>query len=414
MGRNSTVRMNPVGLRRLLSGAVLAFFAGGALGCGDGDNNPAGPGPEPPPDVGIAPSAGCTDGVLEHGGLYRICFPATWNGDLVLFAHGYIAPQNDLAIPEESIGGQPASSVITGMGYAYATTSFRANGLVADVAVDDMLELMDTVEQRYRPDPARAIVVGFSEGGLVATLEAERHADRFNGALAGCGPIGDFREQLDYIADFRVVFDYFYPGLIPGDALQVPESVRQHWNDIYTPAIVVAFAARPEAARQLFAVTGAPTAGSDIRSLAETAIGLLWYNAFGTADAQARLGGQPFDNSAQVYAGSDDDAALNAGIARYTADPAALSSIARFTTSGTPQAPLINLHTTGDPIVPFSQAGLYADKVRQAGNGNFTQVNVTRAGHCNFQASELLNAFNDLWQQIDNQPPTPLTLTVLP
>jgi len=148
--------------------------------------------------------------------------------------------------------------------------------------------------------------------------------------------------------------------------------------------------------------------------LAETAIGLLWYNAFGTADAQARLGGQPFDNSARVYAGSDDDAALNAGIARYTADPAALSSIARFTTSGTPQAPLINLHTTGDPIVPFSQAGLYADKVRQAGNGNFTQVNVTRAGHCNFQASELLNAFNDLWQQIDNQPPTPLTLTVLP
>ena len=94
--------------------------------------------------------------------------------------------------------------------------------------MDDMLELMDTVEQRYRPDPARAVVVGFSEGGLVATLEAERHADRFNGALAGCGPIGDFRAQLDYFADFRVVFDYFYPGLIPGDALQVPESVREH------------------------------------------------------------------------------------------------------------------------------------------------------------------------------------------
>lgn len=102
MGRNS--KMNPDGLRRLLSGAVLAFLPGVALGCGDGDNNPAGPGPEPPPDVGIAPSAGCTDGVLEHGGLYRICFPATWNGNLVLFAHGYVAPQNDLAIPEESIG----------------------------------------------------------------------------------------------------------------------------------------------------------------------------------------------------------------------------------------------------------------------------------------------------------------------
>jgi len=402
-------------IRRLRSGAILVLSAGIALGCGDGDNNPAGPGPEPPPDVGITPSAGCTDGLLEHGGLYRICFPATWNGDLVLFAHGYVAPQNDLAIPEESIGGQPASSVITGMGYAYGTTSYRANGLVADVAVDDILELMDTVQHRYRPDPARAVVVGFSEGALVAVLAAERHADRFNGALAGCGPIGDFRAQLDYIADFRVVFDYFYPSLIPGDALQVPESVRAHWNDIYTPAIVVALAARPEAARQLFAVTGAPTAGSDVQSLAETAIGLLWYNTFGTADAQARLGGQPFDNSARLYAGSDDDAALNAGVARYTADPAALSSIARFTTSGAPQAPLINLHTTGDPIVPFSQASLYEDKVHQAGNGNFTQVDVVRAGHCNFQASELLDAFNDLWQQIADQPPNiPLALWALP
>ena len=398
--------------RRACSGAVLALFVGAALACGDGGNNPAGPGPEPPPDAGVTPSAGCTDGVLEHGALYRVCFPATWNGDLVLFAHGYVAPQQDLAIPEESVGGQPASSVITGMGYAYATTSFRANGLVADVAVDDMLELMDAVEQRYRPDPARSVVVGFSEGGLVATLAVERHADRFAGALGGCGPIGDFRAQLDYIAGFRVVFDYFYPGVIPGDALQVPESVREQWTNIYTPAIVLALAARPEAARQLFAVTGAPTAGSDIRSMAETAIGLLWYNVFGTADAQARLGGQPFDNSARVYTGSDDDAALNAGVVRYQADPQALASLERFSTSGTPQAPLVNLHTTGDPIVPFSQTALYEEKVREAGNGNFTRIDVTRAGHCNFQSTELLSAFHELWQRIEDQPPNvPLTLT---
>ena len=389
--------------------AVLTLVAGLALGCGGGDNNPAGPGPEPPVDAGVTPTAGCTDGVLEHGGLYRICFPATWNGDLVLFAHGYVAPQSPLTIPEESVGGQPASSVITGLGYAYATTSFRANGLVADIAVDDMLELMDTVEQRYRPDPARAVVVGFSEGGLVATLAAEHHADRVDGALAGCGPIGDFRAQLDYIADFRVVFDYFFPDLISGDALEVPESVREHWNDIYTPAIVVALAARPDAARQLFAVTGAPTAGSDIRSLAETAIGLLWYNVFGTADVQTRLGGQPFDNSARVYTGSDDDAALNAGVARYQADAAALAALERFTTSGSLPVPLINLHTTGDPIVPFGQADLYQSKVQQAGAEElFTQIDVDRPGHCNFQSSELLGAFGSLWQEVDAR--TPATL----
>jgi pimeloyl-ACP methyl ester carboxylesterase len=240
-------------------------------------------------------------------------------------------------------------------------------------------------------------VVGFSEGGLVATLAMERHPDRFDGALTGCGPIGSFRAQLDYFDDFRVVFDYFFPGLIPGSALDIPQSVRDLWETVYIPAIVVAFGARPEAARELFAVTGAPTAGSDIRSLVETASGLLWYNVFGTADAQARLGGQPFDNSARVYSGSSDDAALNARVQRFTADAAALAGLERFETSGVLQGPVVNLHTSGDPVVPFGQAALYAGKVQAAGTSSlFTQVDVDRYGHCTFQPAELLSAFSTL------------------
>jgi pimeloyl-ACP methyl ester carboxylesterase len=392
-------------LRRLGSGAVLALVSGAGFACGDDNKDLSGPEPPvPPPDVGQAPTPGCTDGGLQHGALYRVCFPGAWNGNLVLYAHGYVAPQRELAIPEEIVGGQPASSLITGLGYAYATTSYRANGLVAPDAVDDLLELMDTVEHRYRPDPARTVIVGFSEGGLVATLGVERHADRFDGALAGCGPIGDFRAQLDYIDDFRVVFDYFFPELIPGNALDIPESVRERWDQLYVPAIVVALAARPDAARQLVRVTGAPVAGDDLRSLAETTIGLLWYNVFGTDDAQARLGGQPFDNSTRVYSGSSADAALNAGVERFTADPA-LPALERFGTSGTLSVPLINLHTTGDPIVPFSQAALYGQKVGQAGaSAWFTQIDVARHGHCTFEAAELLSAFASLWDRVNARP----------
>jgi pimeloyl-ACP methyl ester carboxylesterase len=339
--------------------------------------------------------------VLEHGALYRICFPANWNGDLVLYAHGYVAPQRELGIPEDVVGGRPASSLVTGLGYAYATTSYRANGLVAPDAVADLLELVDTVEFRYRPDPARTIVVGFSEGALVATLAAERHPDRFDGALAGCGPIGDFQAQLDYIADFRVVFDYFFPGLIPGNALDIPESVQERWDQLYVPAIVLALAAGPHAARDLLRVTRAPAAGDDLRSIAETTIGLLWYNVFGTADAQARLGGQPYDNTARVYAGSSDDSALNAGVDRFAAEPAAVAAIGRFNTTGNLTVPLVNLHTTGDPIVPFSQASLYTAKVARTNQSSrFTQIDIERHGHCSFEAGELLNAFAELWDQI--------------
>ncbi len=393
-------------LRRLGTGAVLALVLGASLACSDNNNDLSGPEPpEPPPDAGEAPTAGCADGVLEHGGLYRICFPATWNGNLVLYAHGYVAPQRELALPDEVVGGQSVSSMVTGLGYAYATTSYRANGLVAPEAVEDLVELVDTVEHRYRPDPARTVIVGFSEGGLVATLGVERRADRFHGALAGCGPIGDFRSQLDHIGDFRVVFDYFFPDLIPGNALDVPESVRERWDGFYVPAIVLALAAQPHAAQQLLRVTGAPTAGNDVRSVAETTIGLLWYNVFGTDDAEARLGGQPFDNTSRVYTGSADDTALNAGVERFTADPAALTGIERFSTSGNLSVPLVNLHTTGDPIVPFPQAGLYAEKVSQAGaSALFRQVDVTRHGHCTFEEAELLSAFGSLWDQVNVRP----------
>jgi pimeloyl-ACP methyl ester carboxylesterase len=396
-------------LRRLGLGAVLALMA---AACGDSEEDVSGPEPpESPPDVGVEPSAGCTDGTLEHGALYRICFPAAWNGDLVLYAHGYVAPQRELAIPEDVIGGRSASSLITDLGYAYATTSYRANGLIAADAVADLLELQDTIESRYRPDPARSVIVGFSEGGLVATLAIERHFDRFDGALAGCGPVGDFRAQLDYIGEFRVVFDYFFPEVLPGNALEIPQSVQEQWDQLYVPAIVLALAARPEAARDLLQVTGAPAAGDDLQSIAETTVGVLWYNVFGTADAQARLGGQPFDNTARVYSGSSDDTALNAGVERFAADPEALAAIGRFSTTGNLMIPLVNLHTTGDPIVPFSQASLYAAKVGQSGqSARFTPVDVERHGHCTFQATELMNAFATLWQKVGQPSTAAMTL----
>jgi pimeloyl-ACP methyl ester carboxylesterase len=394
-------------LRRLGSGAVLAgtAFWTGACGGNDDLSAPEPPPVEPPADQGQAPEPGCNDGVLQHGALYQICFPATWNGDLVLYAHGYIAPQQALTLPDDQIGGRPASGIVTELGYAYATTSYRANGLVAADAVDDLIELVDTIEQRYRPDPVRTAIIGFSEGGLVATLAVERHPDRFDGALAGCGPIGDFGAQLDYIGDFRVVFDYLFPDVLPGTAVEIPDYLRDRWDELYVPGIIVALATNPEAARELVAITKAPVAGNDLRSMAETTIGVLWYNVFGTADAQQRLGGQPFDNSSRVYAGSSNDEALNIGVARFRADPAALVALERFETSGNLDVPVVTLHTTGDPIVPFGQLSLYTAKVSAAGKSALLKdIPVERHGHCTFQPFEVLGAFTTLWDRIPDHP----------
>jgi alpha-beta hydrolase superfamily lysophospholipase len=102
-----------------------------------------------------------------------------------------------------------------------------------------------------------------------------------------------------------------------------------------------------------------------------------------------------------VYTGSDDDAALNAGVERFTSNPAAAAGLARFATSGKLSVPLVNLHTTGDPIVPVRQSQLYADKVKQAGStSEFTYVEIERFGHCTFDKEELLSAFSQLWEKI--------------
>lgn len=368
--------------------AALALLLPLALACGGGDS-------QAPVDEGQPVTPGCQDATLAAtGALYRICFPQSWNGELVLYAHGYVTAAEPLALPDDRVGGQPVSEVVNGLGYAYATTSYRANGLVADLAADDVAQLVQEVRRRFRPDPVRSYVVGVSDGGLVAALAAERHADLLQGGVAACGPVGDFRAEVDYFGDFRTIFDYFFPGVIPGGVVDVPDSVRSQWSSTYAPAVTSALQANPSATLQLLAVTGAPTDPADPQSTGATALDILWYDIFALPDARARLGGQPYDNVGRAYQGSLDDAALNAGVERVAADAAARAGLDQFETSGALTVPLATLQTTGDPIVPAVQAELYADKVTAHGATSLLDARtVSRYGHCTFQANELLNAF---------------------
>ena len=369
----------------ILSCCVLAA-------CGGSDDGPSGP-----VDEGEPPVAGCSDRSLESGALYRVCFPATWNGDLVVYAHGYVRPDEPLSLPDDVIGGVAVSTAVNALGYAFATTSYRANGLVADVAVQDLVELDEAVRARVRPDPSRTFIVGVSEGGLVATLTLEREPDAYAGALAACGPIGDFAFQIDYFADVRAVFDYYFPGVLPGSPVTSPAELQENWESVYVPAVLSALVGDPLATGRLLSVTDAPVDAGDPETIGETVIGLLWYSVFSTNDAQDRLGGQPNDNTTRVYSGSGDDVALNAGIARYTADPAARAALARFETSGQLTRPMVTLHTTGDPIVPVVHQALYAAKVAGAGaEALLDERTVARYGHCTFEQAELVSAFTAL------------------
>jgi pimeloyl-ACP methyl ester carboxylesterase len=346
-------------------------------------------------------AAPCQDGVLPGGALSRICVPAPgWNGELVVWAHGYVAVDEPIGFYHLTLpDGTSLPDLVLGLGLAFATTSYRANGLVILDAVDDVRELVAAFPAAAGRAASRVYLAGASEGGLVTVLALERHPELFTAGLAGCGPIGSFAGQIDYVGDFRVLFDYFFPGVLPGDPFDVPASVMDDWDAVHVPAITAAIAAAPDAARQLVAVARAATAGGDPASLAETAVNVLWYNAFGANDVRARLGGNPYGNRGRLYLGSRNDLRLNLRVRRVTADAAARSALAGYETSGRLTRPLVTLHTGGDEVIPFWHEQRYYAKAQPSGAGHFLGLPVDRFGHCAFEATDVLRAFALLrWQ----------------
>ena len=370
---------------------------------------------------GAVSTSSCVDGEQESGAKYRICTPTpptvTWNGDLVVYAHGYVAYNRPVEIPEDqmSLPGSERSvdQMVTDMGYAFATTSYYTNGLAVLPAIGDLLDLVHVFTTTQGVTPTHVYLVGVSEGGLITTLSVEQHPEVYDGGLAMCGPYGDFHHQINHFGDFRVVFDYFFPDLMPGQPLSIPLELQEQWDHVFTTTIRPAVTDPANAARvdQLLEVTDVspyhalpPTSTESIQSL-------LWYNVFATNDGVRKLGGQPFDNQDpyRTYSGSNDDQALNdpqTGVERISGDPVARDEIeAHYQTTGELSVPLVTLHTTGDPVVPYWHSTHYRLKTMRADNLALHQpFTIDRPGHCAFAAIEVIGAFNYLVEMVEDPP----------
>jgi len=336
---------------------------------------------------------------------YLICVPpgAASNIDLVVFAHGYVSPTEPVGtIPTDQLSLQGVSipALVNSLGFAFAVSSYPKNGLAIKEGMVDLENLVAFYKQ-LGYSPGRVYLVGVSEGGLIATKLIEQGGPVFSGGLALCGPIGDFDGQINHFGDFRVVFDYFFPGVLPPSPVSIPPSAIADWDSL-VPVIAGAMAANPSAAAQLYLVTQTPT---DPTQPVESAVDNLWYNVFATDDAHTELGGQPFDNRFRIYLGSTDNLRLNLDVERFSADPAALRQIAEFyQTSGSLPAPLVTMHTTGDPIVPYWHETLYGLKVLLRGSlREYLHLPVVRYGHCNFEPAEVLLGFGLLVEKVSGQ-----------
>lgn len=356
--------------------------------------------------------------------------PNRYNGQLIIWAHGYVNPDEPLHIPEDQLcpfeDGPCINDIANVLGFGFATTSYRKNGLAIKEGIQDILELIDLyAAQEGTPD--RIFLIGASEGGIITALMTENYPDILAGGLSMCGPIGDFFQQVNYFGDFRALYTYFYPGNFPVmPVVPFPLYVygMNHFDEYYEakwwPSIMEG---GPSKMWELIQTAQIPYDPMDFDTSIEQSIhDLFRYNVYAANDAAYTLGSfanpaQPFDNMDRVYSGSLDDATLNAEIARVAADPEAVAEIeAYYQTSGELQIPLVTLHTTLDQQVPYWHETLYQAKIDAAGsNDHYFHIAVDRYEHCNFTPEEALLAFAKMIIMANGDAPTMAELmTLLP
>jgi pimeloyl-ACP methyl ester carboxylesterase len=363
-------------------------------------------------------TTGASGTLPGSGALYLICVPAGFDpatGDLVVYARGTVRPQQlELLLPQDLLAGVPVAEFVTdSLGFAYATTSYRENGLVVVDATKDLQRLVARFRQLYGPIGGNTYAVGISEGGLVATLATERHPQLFDGTLAACAPIGDFQRQINYFVDFRLAFDEYFPalGALLGDPIDIePVNIATFVSPAFIGALAAAVVADRDATNALLAAAGIPLQLSPTFAEAELIVGVilrvLAYNILFTNQAQEVLGGQPYDNVAPTYY---DNTRVIAGldVPSYEADQPALSHIrAKYQTSGRLKSPLVTLFHTNDPLVPSWHEELYLQKVKAAGATEFLidQIESSLFGHCEFTMQQVLEAFGTLVQAVTGEP----------
>jgi pimeloyl-ACP methyl ester carboxylesterase len=345
------------------------------------------------------------DGRLGPGALYRLVRPPNWNGNLVLYAHGYISTKEDVSLPEEAGIIIP---LLSSQGFAVAFSSYSENGWAVKDGVQRTHQLLGIFTSKFG-QPTRVYISGASMGGLIAIELAEKYPGVFAGALPTCAVAGGAVRQVDYLANVRVLFDLFYPHVLPGDAGHVPGDIDINQAIIVATAAIIA---NPAGALAIASIAQTPVPFANPSEIPQSIVIALAAHAVTLPDLIDRTHGHPFfDNRRTVYTGALPQAALdiiNATVERFDASPSALQYLDRnYEPSGDLRIPMLMLSTSRDPEVPRLHPLAYLNAVAATGSSDLlVQREINRYGHCNFTPEELGAAFTDLvrWVELGIKP----------
>jgi dienelactone hydrolase len=148
-----------------------------------------------------------------------------WNGDLVMFAHGYEGEGPGRG----TVNPPPLSGQLTKRGYAWAASGYRSRGYHPDRFMADTLALRERFIREFGR-PKRTIIHGQALGGHVAVASLERHPEVYQGAFVECGvldsaltgkirvPLMTIHEPADLRVPVRLEQDYRRRAVAAGTA----------------------------------------------------------------------------------------------------------------------------------------------------------------------------------------------------
>jgi pimeloyl-ACP methyl ester carboxylesterase len=355
--------------------------------------------------AGPAMADDIVEGRLGPGALYRLVRPTIWNGGLVIYAHGFVSPGQPIAIPPDA---ELAITLLTSQGFAVAVSSFSENGWAVKDGTQRTHQLLGIFTSKFGT-PNRVYAAGASMGGLIAIRLVETYPWEFAGLLPVCAAAGGLRLELEYFANVRILFDLFYPGVLPGSLDDVPAGINVT-SQIIVPA-TAAMTLDPTGAVAIASITQTPVPFASGQELIQSIVTAL-VGAAGYPSVLELTHGQPFfDNTDTVYTGALPPATLqsiNANVQRFSASPAGLNYVEHnYTPTGDLHIPALTLRTFRDPLVPGFHQAAYGAAVAAAGNSNWlVQRAVAGAangyGHCTFTPQELATAFAQLVLWVEN------------
>ena len=398
----------------LVSGALLAIAA------------PALAAPDQEPQAAIAcpdsvgPGVRCLSGRDANGAWYVIAMPADWNRRLIVHAHG--GPRTGTPEAADPLEDLDRFAVMVRRGYAWIGSTYRRGGYGVRMAAEDMDNSRQIFWSRFGR-PERTLLHGQSWGGNVAAKASELYAldveggRNYDGVLITNGVLSGGTRAYQFRAGLRAVYQYYcrnhpaadeaaYPvwqGL-PADARMSRAELRER-VDACTGVEGPANRRTPEQARRLRDILAATGVKED-----QLVSHLWWATTLFQDLVQRRLGGlNPFDNSAVVYHGTSDDAALNADVERFSADPDAVARLAYDADlSGLIVLPTLTLHALQDPTVSFEAEAQYAATVAAAGRSHLlVQAATDEDQHSRLADGGYLTALTALERWIDGARPDP-------